>query len=143
MEFVRELDGVKYYNDSIATSPSRTISGTLSLYEQKIILLAGGYDKHIPYDSLGPVICEKVKVLILMGATAQKIEDAVKASPNYDEKSMEIIRVQNMAEAVLAAHNRAEKGDVVSLSPASAGFDLYPNFEVRGQHFKQLVNEMK
>ncbi|WP_099203924.1 UDP-N-acetylmuramoyl-L-alanine--D-glutamate ligase [Scatolibacter rhodanostii] len=143
IEFVREVDGVKYYNDSIATSPSRTISGTLSLYDKKIILLSGGYDKNIPYDSLGPVICEKVKTLILMGATAQKIEDSVKAAPNYDENGLEIVRVQNMAEALLIASNRAEKGDIVSLSPASAGFDLYTDFEARGRHFKQLVNEMK
>ena len=143
MEFVREVDGVKYYNDSIATSPSRTISGTLSLYEKKIILIAGGYDKHIPYDSLGPVICDKVKTLIVMGDTAQKIVDSAVQAANFNKDELEIVRVQNMAEALLIARNRAERGDVVSLSPASAGFDLYTDFEARGRHFKQLVNEMK
>ena len=77
------LDGVSYYNDSIGTSPTRTANGTLQLYDRKIILIAGGYDKHIPYDALGSIIMEKVKTLILMGATADKIEAAVKAAPNY------------------------------------------------------------
>ena len=143
MEFVRELDGVKYYNDSIATSPSRTAIGTLSLYEEKIILICGGYDKNIPYDPLGPVICDKVKLLILMGATAKKIEEAVQKSPNYKESEISIIHVENMAEAVLTVRARAVDGDIVSLSPASAGFDMYANFEERGKHFKKLVGELK
>lgn len=143
MEFVRELDGVKYYNDSIATSPTRTISGTLSLYEEKIILICGGYDKNIPYDTLGPVICDKVKLLVLMGATGSKIEEAVRCAPNYKEDEIKIMRVQNMAEAVLTVSGQAKEGDIVSLSPASAGFDMYPNFEVRGRHFKELVNALK
>lgn len=143
IEFVKEVDGVKYYNDSIATSPSRTISGTLSLYDDKIILISGGYDKNIPYDNLGPIICDKVKTLILMGMTAQKIEDSVKNSVNFDENQLEILRVENMAEALISAKSRAKEGDIVSLSPASAGFDLYTDFEARGRHFKQLVSELK
>lgn len=141
-EFVRELDGVKYYNDSIASSPTRTISGTLSLYRQKIILIAGGYDKHIPYDPLGPVICDRVKTLILMGDTGPKIEEAVRASASYREGAPAILRVKTMEEAVALARQNAESGDIVSLSPASAAFDLYPNFEVRGRHFKELVNRL-
>ncbi len=141
-ELVRELDGVKYYNDSIASSPTRTISGTLSLYPQKIILICGGYDKHIPYDPLGPVICDKVKTLILLGATGPKIEQAVKEAENYKEGELNILHVSTMEEAVNAAREHAEAGDVVSLSPASAAFDLYPNFEVRGRHFKELVNQL-
>lgn len=143
MEFVRELDGVKYYNDSIATSPSRTISGTLSVYEEKILLISGGFDKKLPYDALGPAICDKVKILILMGDTADKIEAAVRTAPNFHKEDLEICRVQNMAEAVLTARKYASDGDVVSLSPASAGFDMYPNFEVRGRHYKELVNGLK
>lgn len=143
MEFVRELDGVKYYNDSIASSPSRTAIGTLSLYEEKIILICGGYDKNIPYDPLGPVICDKVKLLILMGATAEKIEKAVQKSPNYKESEISIIHVENMAEAVLTVRARAVAGDIVSLSPASASYDMYANFEERGKHFKKLVGELK
>lgn len=142
-EFVRELDGVKYYNDSIASSPTRTISGTLSLYDRKIILICGGYDKHIPYDPLGPVICEKVKTLIVMGATGQKIEEAVRNAKEYREDAPTILRANNMEEAVNAAREAAESGDIVSLSPASAAFDLYKNFEVRGRHFKELIHQLK
>lgn len=142
-EFVRELDGVKYYNDSIATSPTRVISGTLSLYDEKIILIAGGYDKKIPFDVLGPVVVEKVKILILLGATADKIEAAVKGAPSYRQDQPVIIRVQNMQEAVRKARELARRGDIVSLSPACASFDQYPNFETRGVHFKQLVNDLK
>ncbi len=142
-EFVRELHGVKYYNDSIATSPTRVMSGTLSLFPQKILMIAGGYDKHIPFEPLGPVVCDKVKTLILLGATAQKIQDAVQGAENYKEGSPEIIRVETMEQAVETAQAHAQPGDIVSLSPASAAFDLYPNFEVRGRHYKELVNGLK
>lgn len=141
-ELVREIGGVRYYNDSIASSPSRTISGTLSLYPKKIILICGGYDKHIPYDPLGPVVCEKVKTLIVMGDTGPKIEEAVKNSPEYRDGMPLILHAKNLEEAVKMAGENAVAGDVVSLSPASAAFDLYPNFEVRGKHFKELVNKL-
>ena len=141
-EFVRELGGVKYYNDSIATSPTRVISGMLSLFPQKILMIAGGYDKHIPFEPLGPAVCEKVKTLILLGSTAQKIQDAVMAAPQYREGCPEILRVETMEEAVAAAAAHAQSGDIVSLSPACAAFDLYPNFEVRGRHFKEIVNKL-
>ena len=141
-EFVRELDGVKYYNDSIASSPTRTASGTLSLYDFKIILIAGGYDKHLDYTELGDVICRKVKTAILMGATADKIETAIRCSKNYAENNPLIIRVRDMAEAVQAAREHAQSGDIVSMSPASASFDLYKDFDARGKHFKALVNAL-
>ena len=139
-EFVREYRGVKYYNDSIASSPTRTALGTLSLYKDKIIIIAGGYDKHIPYEPLGPVINDKVKVLILLGDTAPKIEAAVKNADNYNAEELTIINVTNMEEAVAAAVENTEPGDIVSLSPASASFGLYRNFEERGNHFKSIVN---
>ena len=142
-EFVREYNGVKYYNDSIASSPTRTVLGTLSLYDEKIIIIAGGYDKHIPYEPLGPVINNKVKVLILLGDTAPKIEAAVKKADNYDENTIKIINVSNMEEAVKAAVENSKLGDIVSLSPASASFGLYKNFEERGNHFKSIVNGLK
>lgn len=142
-EFVRELRGVKYYNDSIATSPTRVISGMLSLFPQKILLIAGGYDKHIPFEPMGPAVCEKVKTLILLGDTAQKIQDAVQAAPQYQEGCPEILRVDNMEQAVAAAAAHAQPGDIVSLSPACAAFDLYPNFEVRGRHYKDIVNGLQ
>ncbi len=142
-EFVREFNGVKYYNDSIASSPTRTALGTLSLYDEKIIIIAGGYDKHIPYEPLGSVINDKVKVLVLLGDTAPKIESAVKSADNYDKTAIKIINVTNMEEAVAAAKENAEQGDIVSLSPASASFGLYKNFEERGNHFKSIVNNLK
>lgn len=142
-EFVREFEGVKYYNDSIASSPTRTALGTLSLYDFKIILIAGGYDKKIPYDGLGPVICDKVKCLILMGATAPKIKAAVLNADNYSDGNPTIIEVSNMEEAVAKAREAAQPGDLVSMSPASASFDLYKNFDQRGKHFKKIVNELK
>jgi len=141
-ELVRVLDGVSYYNDSIGTSPTRTANGTLQLYDRKIILIAGGYDKQIPYDTLGPIIMDKVKTLILMGATADKIEAAVKAAPNYCEQEIVILHANSMEKAVALAKEQAQKGDIVSLSPASASFDLYPNFEARGNHFKNIVNAL-
>lgn len=141
-EFVREINGVKYYNDSIASSPTRTASGTLSLYKDRIILIAGGYDKKIPYEPLGPVIADKVKILILMGATADKIEAAVKNAPGYNDELTKIIRVENMEQAVSKAYELAKSGDIVSMSPASASFDLYKNFDERGKHFKSLVNKL-
>lgn len=97
----------------------------------------------IPYGPLGPVINEKVKLLILMGATAGKIEEAVKNAENYKCGHPVIIRVENMEQAVEAAHENAHSGDIVSLSPASASFDLYPNFDLRGKHFKELVHKLK
>ena len=142
-EFVREYRGVKYYNDSIASSPTRTAFGTLSLYDFKITIIAGGYDKHIPYEPLGPVINDKVKTLILLGDTAPKIEDAVKNADDYNAGEIKIINVTNMEEAVAAAVENTAEGDIVSLSPASASFGLYRNFEERGNHFKSIVNGLE
>lgn len=140
IELVRELDGVKWYNDSIATSPTRTIAG-LSCFDQKVILIGGGYDKHIPYEPLAPHLINKVKLLILSGPTAPKIATALQNDPNYNGEP-EIIFVNSMEEAVATAYGYAEEGDIVTLSPASASFDLYPNFEVRGKFFKELVNRL-
>lgn len=140
IELVRELDGVRYYNDSIASSPTRTIAG-LNSFNQKVILIAGGYDKNIPYAPLAPKIREKVSLLILMGATADKIEAAVLADNSVDDMP-EIVRVSDMSEAVKVARERAVDGDVIMMSPASASFDMYRNFEVRGRHFKELVNAL-
>lgn len=142
IEFVRELDGVKYYNDSIATSPVSVIAG-LNAFEKRLIVIAGGSDKQLDYSLLAEPINSRVKVLILLGATADKIEAAVKAYPKYDCENCRIIRVKTMEEAVEAARNSAETGDIVTLSPASASFDMYKNFEERGKHYKGIVNAMK
>lgn len=141
IELVREKDGVRFYNDSIASSPSRTISGLRS-FPQKVILIAGGYDKHIPYDVLGPEICAHVKHLILTGDTAEKIRSAVENCPEYREGHPEMELVEDFAQAVHRAAAAARRGDVVLLSPASASFDRFKNFEVRGNYFKQLVMEL-
>ena len=140
IEFVRELDGVKYYNDSIASSPTRTIAG-LKAFDKKVLLIAGGYDKHIPFEPLMPYIVDKVKRLYLCGDTAQKIEDCLKAYKDYKGEP-EIVRVKNIDEAVAAAHKDAVSGDIVTLSPACASFDAFPNFVARGNYFKELVNKL-
>lgn len=136
IELVREIDDVKYYNDSIASSPARTTAG-LKAFDEKVILIAGGYDKKIPFDDFGAVINEHVKELVLVGVTSEKIENAVKNAPNYD--GLKIHRETDFEEAVITARNLAEKGDTVILSPACASFDLFKNFEQRGNRFKEIV----
>ena len=141
IELVRVKDGVKFYNDSIASSPSRTIAGLRS-FPEKVILIAGGYDKHIPYDVLGPEICAHVKKLFLGGATGEKIRQAVISSPEYDPEKIEITDCGSFEPAVRAAVAAARAGDVVLMSPASAAFDQFKNFMVRGQFYKDLVKEL-
>jgi len=141
IEFVRELDGVKYYNDSIASSPSRTIAG-LHSFRQKLVLIAGGYDKKIPFDALGPEICAHVRLLILCGATAEKIEAAVKSAPDYRPGQPEILHAQTLEEAVRLAKRHTVPGDIVTLSPACAAFDQFKNFMVRGETYKTLVRAL-
>ena len=139
IELVRTYRGVRYYNDSIASSPSRTIAGLRSFHE-KVILIAGGYDKHIPFDVLGPEIVEHVKLLVLCGATADKIRTAVENAPGYQPGKPEIRDVTPFTAAVEAARDRAQPGDVVTLSPACAAFDQFKNFAERGKFFKSIVN---
>lgn len=142
LEFVRELDGVKYYNDSIGTSPASTIAG-LNAFDENIILLAGGSDKGLDYKEIGETIAKKVGTLILTGPTSEKIENATKIalidSPN---KSLDIVHCTNLEEAVKIAKQKSNSGDIVLLSPASASFDAFKNFEERGKKFKQLVNDL-
>lgn len=137
IEFVRELDGVKYYNDSIASSPARTTAGLVSFGDKKVILIAGGYDKKIPFDEFGNVVNDRVKKLVLVGVTAEKIEKAVVGANNYS--NLPIYRCTEFKEAVEKARDVAENGDIVILSPACASFDLFKNFEVRGDTFKDIV----
>ncbi len=140
IEFVREVGGVKYYNDSIASSPTRTIAG-LKAFDRKVILLAGGYDKKIPFEPMAPYVTEKVKLLILTGPTADKIEAAVKHDASYSG-SPEIVRAENLEAAVKIAAENAIAGDIVTLSPACASFDAFPNFAARGKFFKEQVNKL-
>nr|WP_325293813.1 UDP-N-acetylmuramoyl-L-alanine--D-glutamate ligase [uncultured Oscillibacter sp.] len=140
IELVRELDGVRYYNDSIASSPSRTIAG-LNSFPEPVILIAGGKDKGIAYDCLGPVVNEHVKLLVLCGATAGVIRASVEKAENYS--GLEIIDVEDYQQAVSLARSRAREGDVVILSPASTSFDRFANFMERGRAFKEIVNRLK
>lgn len=139
LEFVRELNNVKWYNDSIGTSPASTIAG-LNSFDEDIILLAGGSDKGLDYEEVGKTIARKVRALILTGPTSEKIENATKQALNG--KSIEIYYTSNMQESVNLAKDIAKAGDVVLLSPASASFDLYKNFEDRGHQFKDCVNSL-
>ena len=141
IELVRVKDGVRYYNDSIASSPSRTIAGLRS-FPEKVILIAGGYDKHIPYDVLGPEICAHVSKLFLGGATGEKIRQAVVNAPEYEAGKPEIQDCGDFDHAFYAAVAAARPGDTVLMSPASAAFDQFKNFMVRGDHFKKLVMEL-
>ena len=141
IEFVRELDGVKWYNDSIATSPTRAIAG-LNSFDKKLIIIAGGYDKHIPFDPFAKKAITNIKLLILTGATADAIESCVRKQDGFEQSGLEIVRVKDIKEAVAVARERAKSGDIVSLSPACASFDAFPNFAVRGNYFKELVNEL-
>ena len=141
IELVRVKDGVRYYNDSIASSPSRTIAGLRS-FPEKVILIAGGYDKHIPYDVLGPEICAHVSKLFLGGTTGEKIRQAVENAPEYEIGKPEIQDCGDFDHAFYAAVAAARPGDTVLMSPASAAFDQFKNFMVRGDHFKKLVMEL-
>ena len=141
IELVRIRDDVRFYNDSIASSPSRTIAGLRS-FPEKVILIAGGYDKHIPYDVLGPEICAHVKKLFLGGATGKLIREAVVNCPDYDPNALEIVDCETFEPAVRAAAAAAESGDIVLMSPASAAFDQFKNFMVRGEFYKKLVKEL-
>ncbi len=138
IELVRELDGVKYYNDSIGTSPTRTMA-CLDSFDQKLILIAGGYDKGVPFTQLGAAIAEKVKVLVLNGATAPAIRQAVEEAGGFPDRGLRILEADCLSSAVSAARQAARPGDVVVLSPACAAFDQFKNFMERGQAFKDLV----
>lgn len=139
IELVRVKDGVRFYNDSIASSPSRTIAGLRS-FQQKVILIAGGYDKCIPFDSLGEEIVRSVKLLVCTGTTGGKIAAATRAAGG--DKAPEILMIDDFYEAVRTAASRAASGDVVILSPAGPAFDKFKNFMVRGAEFKKTVMEL-
>lgn len=142
IEFVREFNGVRYYNDSIATSPSRVISG-LKAFGEKIIVIMGGSDKGNDMDEMVPYILKYVKLLVLNGATAQKIYDSVVSNQKYNPNEIKILRAQTMQEALILAKENAKAGDIVSLCPACPAFDQFKTFEYRGREYKRLVNEFE
>lgn len=140
-ELVREVDGVKYYNDSIASSPTRTLAG-LFAFDRRVILIAGGYDKQIPFEPLAEEGHPYIKHLILLGDTKEQIKksfDKLKEEKGIDTS---IVLVNTLEEAVEKARELSEEGDVVTLSPACASFDMFPNFAVRGNKFKEIVNKL-
>ena len=141
IEFVREIGGVKWYNDSASSSPTRTLSG-LNAFKEDIILIAGGYDKNLDYTPLAKTVVDKVKTLILIGQTAEKIFDAVKEELDKENKKMDIYMCDSLEETIKIAKKSAQKGEVVLFSPASASFDMFKNFADRGNKFKKLVNEI-
>ena len=138
IQLVRTVNGVRYYNDSIASSPARTIAG-LNSFQEKVILIAGGYDKNIPFDDLAPHICRQVKLLVLGGATGPAIGAAV---AHCEGEKPEVVHCDNLEKAIAVAVQRAQDGDVVLLSPASAAFDQFKNFAERGNYFKQKIMEL-
>ena len=141
LEFVRELDGVKWYNDSIGSSPTRTIAG-LNSFNERITLIAGGYDKNLDYMPLAVPILEKVDNLILIGQTSEKIFNIVKKESEIQKKNTRIYMCETLEDAVLTAKKCATSGDIVLLSPASASFDMFKDFADRGNKFKDLVNNL-
>ena len=137
------LNGVTYINDSIASSPTRTIAGLHAL-RKKPIVIAGGYDKHLPFDSLGEEFCDRAKAVILTGDTAEKIAAAIETALEHrgQEKLLPVYQVSDLQEAVHTAASLAEDGDIVVLSPACASFDRFRNFEERGNLFRKYVMEL-
>lgn len=140
LEFVREINNVKWYNDSVSSSPTRTIAGLYS-YDEKIVLIAGGYDKHLDYTNIAKPILDKVTKLILMGDTKEKIYNAVTTS--VTNPNIEIYKCNTLQEVVDKAKEVAIPGEIVLFSPASASFDMFKNFADRGNQFKDLVNKLK
>lgn len=140
LEFVRELDGVKYYNGSIDSSPSRTHAALCAL-DRKPVIICGGKDKGIPFDGLARDLCTRVKSVVLTGATAGVIKNEIEACPLYNADNLRVELVPDFADAVKMARSMASDGDIVLLSPACTSFDAFKNFEERGNYFKKIVNE--
>lgn len=141
IEFVKEIEGVKWYNDSASSSPTRTISG-INAFKENIILIAGGYDKNLEYEPLAKPVVDKVSTLILIGQTAEKIYDVVKNESEKENKKINIYMCDTLEQTIEIAKKSAKKGDVVLFSPASASFDMFKNFADRGHKFKDLVNKI-
>ena len=142
IEFVRELDNVKWYNDSASSSPSRTLSG-LNAFDEDIVLIAGGYDKNLDYTPLAKTLVKKVKTLILIGQTAGKIFETVKKELEKENKKLDIYMCDSLEKTIEIARKSTKPGQVVLFSPASASFDMFKDFADRGHKFKDLVNKLE
>jgi len=139
LEPVRELDGVTYYNSSIDSSPARTAAALSALAPRRPIVICGGYDKRIPFEPLAEALCKHAKAVVLTGATAPKILEALKQHPKVQSGALPIYPEPDFTQAVVLARRLAERGDTVLLSPACASFDAFPNFAVRGETFRRIV----
>ncbi len=139
IELVRELGGVKYYNSSIDSTPTRT-SAALSAFDEKVIVICGGYDKNIPFEPLAVTLCERAKAVVLTGACANKILSALEGYEGYKNSNIEVYKEPDFYNAVKKTREIAQAGDVVILSPACASFDAFDNFAERGNAFKKTVN---
>jgi len=137
LEFVRSVGGVDYFNDSKATTPEAAIAG-VEAFAEPVVLIAGGYDKHLPFGEFGKAVVRRAKAAVLLGDTAGKIQEAIEAAG-----ATPVHRAADLAEAVRAARSLASPGDVVLLSPACASYDMFENYEQRGAIFKRLVTELE
>ena len=144
LEEIRSLHGVTYINDSIASSPTRTIAGLHAL-KKKPIVIAGGYDKHLPFDELGEAFCDLAKAVVLTGDTSEKIDSSIRSalSCRADCDALPVYHTASLKDAVELASSIAENGDIVILSPACASFDHFRNFEERGNLYRQYVMELE
>jgi len=159
LEFVEQINGVSWYNDSKATTPEGAITA-LEAFEQPVIIIAGGYDKDLPFDKLGEKIAENAKAAILLGQTGEKISSAInnarmslrgaqrrsnlnKRRTRDERRGMIVEIVNSLAAAVRLANQLAVAGDVVLLSPACASYDMFENYEQRGMEFCELVRQNK
>lgn len=142
LELVKESSNrVRWYNDSASSSPTRTISG-IKAFDKRVILIAGGYDKNLDYTPLAKPVVDKVKTLILMGATKNKIYNAVVKELDARDKKLDIYEAFSLEETIEIAKEVALPGDVVLFSPASASFDMFKNAYDRGDKFKAAVQRM-
>ncbi|MBQ9805005.1 MAG: UDP-N-acetylmuramoyl-L-alanine--D-glutamate ligase [Clostridia bacterium] len=139
LEPVRELDGVRYYNSSIDSSPSRTAAALSALAPEKPIVICGGADKGCSFEPLAEVLCKHAKAVILTGQTAPKIREVLNACPEVQSGTLPILENADFQGAVELARTTAREGDIVLLSPACTSFDAFRNFEERGDTFCQIV----
>lgn len=142
MELVAVRRGVRYYNSSIDSSPARS-TATLKAFDSPLILLMGGYDKNLNYAPLAPIITERARAVVLTGQTADKIEAALRSYAPFSEKKIPLCRAERFADAFRLAAGAAQAGDSVLLTPASASFDQFRDFEERGEVFRTLVRELE
>lgn len=139
LEYVTEKNGIKFYNGSIDSTPTRTMAALSAFKERNLVVICGGYDKNLDYAPLAPVMAEKAKCVVLTGACADKIKKAFDECKDFDKQKTAVKEIDDFDDAVITAYKSAEKGDIVLLSPAAASFDRFKNFEIRGRHFKDIV----